>query len=244
MEDKIKCLNDMLAQSTNIVFFGGAGVSTESGIPDFRSSEGIYNKKFKYPPETVLTYTFFLRNPEDFYTFYRKNFLFPEAKPNPAHIKLAELEKTGRLRGIITQNVDGLHAKAGCKNVLELHGSVYRNYCMKCRHPAEFSEVYETTGVPKCKKCGGIIRPDVTFYEETIDERLLINSIGLVSQADMLIVGGTSLAVYPAAGMVNYYSGNKLVMINKSKTLIDNKMNLRLYGNIGEIMSQVSIPHD
>ena len=232
---------DMVKNSDNIVFFGGAGVSTESGIPDFRSTDGLYNQHYQYPPETILSHSFFMDNTEEFYRFYRDKMLALDAQPNMAHIKLAELEKAGKLKAIVTQNIDGLHQKAGSQNVLELHGSVHRNFCMHCNKffDAEYMKNY--TGIPKCDVCGGIIKPDVVLYEEGLDNDVIEQSLYYISHADMLIIGGTSLVVYPAAGLVRYYRGHKLVLINKSSTDMDSAADLVLHDPIGEVFSHVKL---
>ena len=237
MTEAVKKLKDWIDQSENIVFFGGAGVSTESGIPDFRSTDGLYHQQYAYPPETILSHTFYLRNPEEFYRFYRNKMLYLDARPNAAHRKLAELEEQGKLRAVITQNIDGLHQKAGSKNVLELHGSVLRNYCQKCGAFHGVEEIAGGTGVPHCH-CGGVIKPDVVLYEEGLDQDTLSRSVSAIRQADMLIIGGTSLTVYPAAGLVQYYRGNKLVVINKS-ALSGADADLTIREPIGEVMAQV-----
>ena len=238
--DKRNTLQDWIDQSSRIVFFGGAGVSTESGIPDFRSVDGLYNQQYRYPPETILSRTFFDENPEEFYRFYRNKMLFPHAKPNAAHRKLAELEAAGKLRSVVTQNIDGLHQAAGSKRVWELHGSVLRNRCMRCGTPYPTSAILESSGVPRCS-CGGIIKPEVVLYEESLDSRVLEGALQDIQQADMLIIGGTSLVVYPAAGLVNYYRGSRLVLINKSATPYDRSADLVLTGAIGEILGQIQV---
>ena len=238
MENGIEKLQELVDQYDNIVFFGGAGVSTESGIPDFRSQDGLYNQTYDYPPETILSHTFFMRKPEEFFRFYRDKMLCDTAKPNAAHQKLAELERAGRLKAVITQNIDNLHQMAGSRNVLELHGSVYRNYCMKCRKFYDFSYMKHSEGVPRCS-CGGIIKPDVVLYEEGLDMQVVSKAIQYISRADVLIVGGTSLVVYPAAGLIDYYNGKKLVMVNKSVTPKDAGADLLVQGSIGEIFSQI-----
>ena len=205
-------LKQWLSESENIVFFGGAGVSTESKIPDFRSTDGLYNQQYAYPPETILSHTFYMRRPEEFYRFYRNKMLFPDAEPNRAHKALAKLEQEGRLRAVITQNIDGLHQKAGSREVLELHGSVLRNYCTKCGKFYGLEAVLESEGVPRCT-CGGVIKPDVVLYEEGLDQHTLQKAVYYISNADVLIIGGTSLTVYPAAGLIDYYGGKKLVLI-------------------------------
>lgn len=231
-------LRKLIEESDNIVFFGGAGVSTESGIPDFRSVDGLYNQQYEYPPETILSHSFYRRNPEEFYRFYRAKMLCPGAKPNAAHLKLAEWEKAGKLKAVITQNIDGLHQAAGSKVVLELHGSVLRNYCEKCGKFYGEDYILHTQGVPTCE-CGGSIKPDVVLYEEGLDENTLRDAIHYISQADVLIVGGTSLAVYPAAGLLDYYQGNKLVLVNKTPTPRDSIADLIVQGSIGEIFSRL-----
>lgn len=231
-------LKNIIQQSQNIVFFGGAGVSTESGIPDFRSVDGLYNQTYDYPPETILSHTFYRKKPEEFYRFYRNKMICTDAKPNAAHLKLAQWEKEGKLKAVITQNIDGLHQAAGSKEVLELHGSTLRNYCESCGkfYPIEY--IKECSGVPKCE-CGGAIKPDVVLYEEGLDDRTLRKAVQYISEADVLIIGGTSLAVYPAAGLIDYYRGDKLVLINKTATPRDSAANYILRGSIGEIFSQL-----
>lgn len=229
-------LNEMIRNSSNIVFFGGAGVSTESGIPDFRSVDGLYNQKYDYPPETILSHTFYRQNTVEFYRFYRDKMLCLDAKPNAAHLKLAEWEQKGKLKAVITQNIDGLHQKAGSRNVLELHGSVLRNYCARCGTFYGVECVTGSTGVPRCR-CGGIIKPDVVLYEEGLSEDVLARSVSAIRQADVLIIGGTSLTVYPAAGLVRYYRGDKLVVINK--TALGTGADLTITEPIGEVMAQL-----
>lgn len=236
--DGVEALKEIVAQSSNIVFFGGAGVSTESGIPDFRSTDGLYHQEYDYPPETILSHTFFMRNPQEFYRFYKKKMLCLDAKPNAAHRKLAALEEMGKLKAVITQNIDGLHQAAGSKEVLELHGSVHRNYCMKCGKFYDARYMLESDGVPTCS-CGGMIKPDVVLYEEGLDQKTIEDSVRYIRQADVLIIGGTSLVVYPAAGLIDYFSGSKLVVINKSVTSRDKNADLVLQGNIGEILSRI-----
>jgi len=228
--------------SKNIVFFGGAGVSTESNIPDFRSQSGIYRtiKEYNYPPEVMLSHTFLMTHPREFFDFYRKNMIYIDAKPNTAHIVLAELEQKGILKAVITQNIDGLHQQAGSKNVIELHGSVYRNYCMKCNEKYSLEYVLKSPDIiPKCSKCGGTVRPDVVLYEEFLDDNAINQAISYIRKADVLIVGGTSLAVYPAAGLINYYRGNKLVLINKSATPYDGRANLVIRDSIGKVFGSL-----
>jgi len=230
----------LIKVSNNIVFFGGAGVSTESGIPDFRSVEGIYNQDYKYPPETILSHTFYLKNSEDFFEFYKKKMLFADAVPSITHKKLVELEKEGKLKGIITQNIDGLHQKAGSKNVIELHGSVLRNYCEKCGKFYDVNYIIQIDKIPACI-CGGRVKPDVVLYEEGLNENNMRNAINLISEADVLIVGGTSLGVYPAAGLIDYYKGDKLILINKSATPYDKKADLLINDSLGKVFEQVII---
>ena len=232
-------LQQIIDESNKIVFFGGAGVSTESGIPDFRSVDGLYNQQYDYPPETILSHTFFRRNTEEFYRFYRAKMLALDAKPNAAHKKLAQWEQEGKLKAVVTQNIDGLHQAAGSKMVYELHGSVHRNYCQKCGAFYDARYMLESTGIPKCEKCGGIIKPDVVLYEEGLDDATIRGAIHAISHADVLIIGGTSLTVYPAAGLIDYYNGNKLVLINKSVTPMDSRADLLVQGPIGEIFSQL-----
>lgn len=237
MTEQMQRLGHWLAESSRIVFFGGAGVSTESGIPDFRSVDGLYSQSYRYPPETMLSHSFFMRNPDEFYRFYRDKLLAPQAKPNPAHLALAKLEAEGRLQAVITQNIDGLHQKAGSREVLELHGSVHRNYCMDCGSRYGLDYMMEAGGIPRCDKCGGIVRPDVVLYEEGLDAGVLRRSVDAIRSADLLIVGGTSLVVYPAAGLVDYYAGDRLVLINKSPTSVDRRANLVIPDAIGEVLS-------
>lgn len=238
MQDKIAQLRDWIAQTDNLVFFGGAGVSTESGIPDFRSVDGLYHQTYAYPPETILSHTFFMAQTEEFYRFYRDKMLCLSAKPNAAHRKLAEWEAQGKLRAVITQNIDGLHQMAGSREVLELHGSVHRNYCMRCHKPYSVEEIAQGQGVPHCT-CGGIIKPDVVLYEESLDQHTLDRSLQAIQNADVLIIGGTSLVVYPAASLIHYYRGHKLVLVNKTETPADSKADLVIHGAIGEIFSQL-----
>lgn len=228
-------------ESDNIVFFGGAGVSTESGIPDFRSVDGLYHQKYDYPPETILSHTFYMRHTEEFYRFYKDKMLYLDAEPNEAHKKLAELEQAGKLKAVITQNIDGLHQAAGSKKVLELHGSVHRNYCTKCRKLFSAEYVLLSDGLPRCDACGGLIKPDVVLYEEGLDDQTMREAVYYIEHADMLIIGGTSLAVYPAAGLIDYYRGNKLVLVNKSTTPMDGRADLLIQGSIGEIFSKIEV---
>lgn len=238
--EALKKLQDWIDESDNIVFFGGAGVSTESGIPDFRSVDGLYNQKYDYPPETILSHTFYMRKTEEFYRFYRDKMLCLSARPNAAHRKLAELEAAGKLKAVVTQNIDGLHQAAGSKKVLELHGSVLRNYCQECGkfHDAQF--ILDSTGVPTCE-CGGMIKPDVVLYEEGLDNEIMSESVRSIRNADMLIIGGTSLAVYPAAGLIDYYQGNKLVLVNKTPTPRDSMADLVVSGSIGALFDQIVV---
>ena len=238
MDAQIAKLKEWVDASDNIVFFGGAGVSTESGIPDFRSVDGLYNQQYKYPPETILSHTFFMAEPEEFFRFYRAKMLALDAPPNAAHRKLAEWERMGKCRAVVTQNIDGLHQKAGSKEVLELHGSVLRNYCMCCHKPYDVRDIAAGTGVPKCS-CGGTIKPDVVLYEESLDSYTINKSVEYIRNADILIIGGTSLAVYPAAGLINYYRGSKLVLVNKSATPADRSADLVIHAPIGEVFSQL-----
>lgn len=244
LESSIEQLNRMIRESRKIVFFGGAGVSTESGIPDFRSVDGLYHQRYDYPPETILSHTFYMRKTAEFYRFYRDKMLCLDKLPNAAHRKLAELEACGKLTAVITQNIDGLHQAAGSKNVLELHGSVLRNYCRDCGkfYSAEYikdsANFPEHQGLPTCE-CGGMIKPDVVLYEEGLDQDVLSRSIRAIEEADMLIIGGTSLVVYPAAGLIDYYNGNKLVLINRDATSRDSQADLCIKGNIGEIMDRI-----
>ena len=234
---EIETLKTWIEASDNIVFFGGAGVSTESGIPDFRSTDGLYHQKFEYPPETILSHTFFYQHTEYFYRFYREKMLPLEAEPNAAHRALAALERAGKLRAIVTQNIDGLHQKAGSKNVYELHGSIWRNYCTKCgkSYSAEF--IRDSGGVPHCA-CGGLIKPDVVLYEDGLDEKTIKGAVRAIAEADVLIVGGTSLTVYPAAGLIRYYGGNRLVLINRDETPYDGYANLIFREPIGQVLGQ------
>lgn len=231
-------LKEWMAGSRNIVFFGGAGVSTESNIPDFRSQEGIYQSKidYGYPPEVILSHSFFKRNPERFFDFYRNTMIYEGAQPNPAHLALAKLEREGRLRAVITQNIDGLHQRAGSKEVLELHGSIHRNYCMRCFKSFELERIINSPGVPKCDHCGDTIKPDVVLYEEGLDRDTMRKAVEYISNAEILIVGGTSLAVYPAAGLIDYYQGDKLVLINRSETPYDSRANLVINDSIGRVL--------
>ena len=236
--EQLEQLRKWVKESSNIVFFGGAGVSTESGIPDFRSVDGLYHQQYDYPPETILSHTFYRQKPEEFYRFYRAKMLCLDAKPNAAHMKLAQWEQEGKLKAVITQNIDGLHQAAGSREVLELHGSVLRNYCEKCRKFLDVEYIVHSEGVPACE-CGGSIKPDVVLYEEGLNQKTLTDAVRYISEADVLIVGGTSLAVYPAAGLLDYYKGSKLVLVNKTPTPRDSIANLIVQGSIGEIFSQL-----
>ncbi len=238
MTDAVKHLKDLADGSENIVFFGGAGVSTESGIPDFRSTDGLYHQQWNYPPEVILSHTFYESNPEEFFRFYRAKLLAPTAKPNAAHQKLAQWEAEGRLKAIVTQNIDGLHQAAGSRRVLELHGSVHRNYCQQCGKFYSLDFLLHSQGVPRCS-CGGIVKPDVVLYEESLDAQILDAAVRAIAGADMLIIGGTSLNVYPAAGLINYYQGHKLVLINKSAVARDLAADLVLAEPIGQVLSQI-----
>lgn len=237
--DKLK---EILNCSKNIVFFGGAGVSTESNIPDFRSANGLYNENTNstYTPEVILSHTFFVEHTKDFFNFYRNRMIYKDAKPNNAHIALAKLEELGNLKAVITQNIDGLHQMAGSKNVLELHGSVHRNRCINCHKFFDLNYIVNSSNIPKCDVCQGIVKPDVVLYEENLDTNILEVSIDYISKADVFIIGGTSLSVYPASGLISYYRGNKLILINKTQTPYDNRANLIFHGNIAEILSKVS----
>ncbi len=236
--NEIEFLQEMTDKAENIVFFGGAGVSTESGIPDFRSVDGLYNQTYQYPPETILSHQFFINNTEEFYRFYRKKILYLEAKPNDAHIKLAELEAKGKLKAVITQNIDGLHQLAGSEKVLELHGSVHRNYCMDCHQFYPVQMIKDSQGVPKCS-CGGTIKPDVVLYGEGLNSEVMNQSVAAIASADVLIIGGTSLGVYPAAGLIDYYRGRNLVLVNKTETPMDSRANLIIKGSIGKVFKHL-----
>jgi NAD-dependent deacetylase len=238
MNSEMEQLQQMIDESSRIVFFGGAGVSTESGIPDFRSVDGLYHQHYKYPPEVMLSHSFYETHTEEFFDFYRKKMLFLSAEPNAAHRKLAELEKAGKLTAVVTQNIDGLHQKAGSKNVFELHGSVHRNYCQHCRKLYDAEFMLKSGGVPKCE-CGGTIKPDVVLYEEGLDSRTMSGAVKAIEQADLLIIGGTSLAVYPAASLINYFHGRRLVLINKSTTSQDGNASLVISAKIGEVLGQI-----
>ncbi len=237
-DEKIGELRELVEKSKRIVFFGGAGVSTESGIPDFRSKDGLYNQKYDYPPEEILSHTFFMRKTEEFYKFYRDKLDSRKFEPNITHYRLAELEKEGRLSAVVTQNIDGLHQRAGSEKVYELHGSVLRNYCMKCRRSYKASDVFDCEGVPRCS-CGGLIKPDVVLYEEPLDEKTVRGAVKAIREADLLIIGGTSLTVYPASSYITYFSGGKMVLVNKSKTQYDNIADLVIYKGLGEVFSNI-----
>ncbi|MDD3140696.1 MAG: NAD-dependent protein deacylase [Lachnospiraceae bacterium] len=239
-EKEIQKLQDMIEESNNIVFFGGAGVSTESNIPDFRSSSGVFQEAHKYSPEQIVSHSFFLQNTKGFYEFYKSKMMFLEAQPNKAHMKLAELERCGKVKAVVTQNIDGLHQKAGSKNVLELHGSIHRNHCQRCHTFYDATYVKYAEGVPKCSACGGIIKPDVVLYEEGLNQEVMQNTIKAISRADMLIIGGTSLVVYPAAGFIDYFREKKLVVINKTMTSRDKEAKLCIKGPIGEILGEIN----
>lgn len=240
MENKIEQLTKIIKDSNNIVFFGGAGCSCESGIPDFRSSDGLWNEKLKInlTPEQLVSHTMFMKYPEEFFEFYKAKLIYPEAKPNAAHIALAKLEKMGKLKAIVTQNIDGLHQAAGSKVVYELHGSVLRNYCMKCNAFYDEKFILESPGIPTCPKCGGKVKPDVVLYEESLDNSTIAGAVKAISEADTLIIGGTSLVVYPAAGLINYFRGRNLVLINKSSTSADNKATLTIHDSIGKVLGK------
>lgn len=235
----IEELKEAIDECNYIVFFGGAGVSTESGIPDFRSVDGLYNQKYKYPPETIVSHTFFVKKPDEFYEFYKNKMICLDAKPNAAHIKLADLEEQGKLKAVVTQNIDGLHQMAGSKEVLELHGSVHRNYCQKCGKFFDVNYILNSKGIPCCDECGGTVKPDVVLYEEGLDQDVISRTINHISKADMLIIGGTSLAVYPAAGLIDYFNGKYLVVVNMQKTPRDSAAQIVLNEKIGEVFSKL-----
>lgn len=241
MNDKIALLQKWIDSHDRIVFFGGAGVSTESGIPDFRSVDGLYHQQYAYPPEIILSHTFFFSNPEVFFDFYRNKMLALDAKPNAAHLKLAELEKAGKLTAVVTQNIDGLHQAAGSRNVYELHGSVHRNTCQKCGRKFDAHYMAGTTGIPHCDACGGSIKPDVVLYEEGLDQETVDGAVRAIRNADMMIVGGTSLVVYPAAGLLRYFRGDKLVLINKGATGMDSDADLLISEPIGEVLGRIVV---
>lgn len=238
LDEKIKKLSEIIKNSNNIVFFGGAGVSTSSGVPDFRSSDGLYSKRLKknFSPEQAVSHSFFVRHTEDFYEFYKKNLIYPDAKPNDCHIALAKLEEEGKLKAVVTQNIDGLHQAAGSKNVYELHGSVLRNYCTRCGTFYDVDYITNAPGVPKCERCGAIVKPDVVLYEEGLDTNVISGAINAIANADVLIIGGTSLVVYPAAGLIDYFRGSSLVLINKSRTSADSAADLAISHDIAEVM--------
>ncbi len=238
-QDKVTELKKIINDYNNIVFFGGAGVSTESGIPDFRSVDGLYHQQYDYPPETILSHTFFNQHTEEFFRFYKNKMLFLKAKPNPAHSKLASLEQQGKVRAVITQNIDGLHQASGSQNVLELHGSVLRNYCEECGAFHDVEYILHADGIPRCKHCSGIVKPDVVLYEEGLDDKVITSAIKYIHNADVLIIGGTSLAVYPAAGLIDYFKGDKLVVINKSATPRDQYADLLIQDSIGEVFQSL-----
>ena len=238
MKEEIEKLQEIISSSSYIVFFGGAGVSTESGIPDFRSVDGLYNQQYDYPPETIISRSFYDANPEEFYRFYKDRMLYLDAKPNDAHLKLAELEKSGKLKAVITQNIDGLHQMAGSEKVYELHGSVHRNICRKCGKVYDAAYVKNSDGIPKCE-CGGQLKPDVVLYEECLDDNVMSAAISHISKADTLIIGGTSLVVYPAAGLIRYFTGKNLVLLNKSQTQADDMASLAIHEPIGEILKNI-----
>jgi NAD-dependent deacetylase len=233
----MKTLRQWINESENIVFFGGAGVSTESGIPDFRGTDGLYNQEYKYPPETIVSRNFYVNNLDEFYSFYRNKMLFLDAKPNAAHVELARLEKIGKLKAVITQNIDGLHQMAGSENVYEIHGSVHRNYCLRCHTCFDASYIKSFDGPPSCSECGGLVKPDVVLYGESLDQDTINASIEAIEKCDILIVGGTSLTVYPANGFINYYKGDKLVLINKTPTEYDDISDLLIHDSIGKALT-------
>ena len=235
---EIQTLQSWIRDSQNIVFFGGAGVSTESNIPDFRSQDGLYHQSYQYPPETILSHRFFMQQTEEFFRFYREKMLYLQAQPNQAHLQLAKWEREGKIKGVITQNIDGLHQKAGSRHVVELHGSVLRNHCMRCGKAYTAEEMAQSQGVPRCT-CGGVIKPDVVLYEESLDGADIEEAVRLIEQAEVLIVGGTSLAVYPAAGLIDYYKGDRLVLINRDATPYDRKANLLIQEKIGWVLGQI-----
>ena len=237
--DETAALQKWIEESSNIVFFGGAGVSTESGIPDFRSTDGLYNQQYDYPPETIISHSFYVKKPKEFYRFYKNKMLFPEAKPNRAHMALAKLEREGKVKAVVTQNIDGLHQAAGSREVLELHGSVHRNYCTRCGRFYSLDDILKADGVPVCD-CGGVIKPDVVLYEEGLDQDVIQRSVEYIRREDVLIIGGTSLTVYPAAGLIDYYRGSKLVLINKSVTSRDGQADLVICDSIGKVLGDAA----
>ena len=238
---ELETLQAWIDEGQRIVFFGGAGVSTESGIPDFRSTDGLYNQSYDYPPETIISHSFFTQVPEEFYRFYKDKMLYLDAGPNAAHAKLAQLEAAGKLSAVVTQNIDGLHQAAGSKRVYELHGSVHRNFCMKCRKGFDAAWIKAAPGVPKCDVCGGVVKPDVVLYEEPLDDAVVGGAVAAIAQADVLIVGGTSLAVYPAAGLINYYQGSRLVLINLTATPYDTRADLVIHDKLGRVFSSIEV---
>lgn len=239
--DKTEMLQKLIDSHERLVFFGGAGVSTESGIPDFRSVDGLYHQKYDVPPETILSHTYFVRHPEEFFRFYREKMLVLDAKPNSAHRTLAALEQAGRLTAVVTQNIDGLHQAAGSRNVYELHGSIHRNYCMKCGAFYDGAYIRSTEGVPRCSRCQGIIKPDVVLYEEPLDQDVMEQAVRAIEQADLMIVGGTSLAVYPAAGLLRYFHGDALVVLNRSATPVDGNADLLIEEPIGQVLARIKV---
>lgn len=246
MEEKMEQLTQIMRDSNNIVFFGGAGVSTASNIPDFRSSDGLYSKKLNrnFSPEQAVSHSFFMEYPEEFYDFYKKNLVYPDAEPNDCHLALAKLEKMGKLKAVVTQNIDGLHQAAGSKVVYELHGSVLRNYCRKCRNFYDADYIMKAEGIPTCEKCGGIVKPDVVLYEEGLDEKTVEGAIAAIAKADTLIIGGTSLVVYPAAGLIDYFHGKNLVLINKTSTPADRRADLVICDDIAKVMRKAVLESD
>ncbi len=241
LQKQIEKLQEIIDESSKIVFFGGAGVSTESGIPDFRSQDGLYSQKYKYPPETIVSHSFFMSRPEEFYEFYKDKMMALDAKPNAAHIALAQLEAAGKLTAVVTQNIDGLHQQAGSRNVYELHGSIWRNYCRKCGKAFDAVYVHDSKSIPKCDSCGGVIKPDVVLYEEGLDDNVINGALRAIQEADCLIIGGTSLVVYPAAGLIDYFRGKHLVLINKSETGREGRADLVIHAPIGEVLGRIKI---
>lgn len=242
-EEKLELLKSWIRECSRIVFFGGAGVSTESGIPDFRSVDGLYHQQYRYLPETIISHSFYQKNPEEFFRFYKNKMLFPDAKPNQAHLALAKLEQEGKLLSVITQNIDGLHQAAGSRAVRELHGSVHRNYCTRCGECYSLEDIMKQEGIPQCR-CGGVIKPDVVLYEEGLDQDVIRKSIEDIRNADMLMIGGTSLTVYPAAGLLDYFQGNRLVLINRSVTPMDDRADLVISGTIGKMLGQIVLKQE
>lgn len=240
-EIKVKKLQEIIDESQKIVFFGGAGVSTESGVPDFRSVDGLYHQKFKYPPEVMLSHTFFMQNTWDFFDFYKNRVIPADPKPNAAHLKLAELEKAGKLIGVVTQNIDGLHQAAGSEKVYELHGSVLRNYCMNCGKFFDYKYILDASGIPECDVCGGTVKPDVVLYEEGLDNDTVVGAVNAISEADTMIVAGTSLVVYPAAGLLQYFRGKWLILINRDPTPADKSANLVIHDKVGEVLNEIIV---